>query len=283
MNLGVVLGGGGCLCAAELGMLQALAEWRIAPSVVVGTSGGGIIAGALGAGVPLDALVATWRIVCANPERYGLDEGWHFVKDELEPSAAPGLFTLQPALRDVLLHAGARYTHGWRAGYAVVTTDVSTGETRALGNKPVCAQAWESLVALQATSAFPGLFSGVRIDGALYQDGGLLDNVPANIAAGMSADRLLVMSFDGPPGPLPPKMSILAALYRSVQVAIRAAQAPAPDVAMLDVKPSLPAGAWLLSFSLFEQLRQAGYEATVARRAEIEAFASGANTGSGAA
>lgn len=275
MNLGVVLGGGGCLCAAELGMLQALAEWGITPCAVVGTSGGGIIAGALGAGVPLEALVATWRIVCANPGRYGLDEGWHLVKDALEPSVAPGLFTLQPALRDVLLHAGALYTHGWRAGYAVVTTDVSTGETHTLGNKPVCSQAWDSLLALQATSAFPGLFSGVRSDGALYQDGGLLDNVPANVAAGMGADRLLVMSFDGPVGALPPKLSVLDALYRSVQVAIRAAQAPPPDVAMLKVQPNLPAGAWLLSLSLFEPLRQAGYEATVARRAEIEAFVAG--------
>ena len=274
-KLGLVLGGGGCLCAAELGVLQALAEWGITPAVTVGCSGGGIIAGALGAGVPLDALVATWRIVCARPERYGLTEGLHFVMDILEPSSAPGLFTLRPALGDLMLHATAGAVGEWRPGYAVVTTDVSTGEPVVLDRPGTDGIDMATVDALQATSAFPGLFSGVRVGSALYQDGGLLDNVPANVAANLGADRLLAMSFGGPLGPLPERMGAMEALYRSVRVAIRAAQAPSPEVPMLKVQPTLPIGAWLLSFSLFEQLRQAGYDAAVARREEIEAFAAG--------
>ena len=283
MNLGAVLGGGGCLCAAELGMLQALAEWGITPTVTVGTSGGGIIAGALGAGVPLEALVATWRIVCSHPERYGLAEGLHLLADVLEPTAAPGLFTLRPALEDVALHATAGAVGEWAPGFAVVTTDVSTGSAVVLNRRGTDGIDISTVDALRATSAFPGLFSGVRMGARLYQDGGLLDNVPANVAADLGADRLLVMSFDGPPGTLPPELGVLQVLDRSVQVSIHAAQATPPNVPMLKVRPTLPAGAWLLSFSLFERLLLAGYAAMVERRAEIEAFASGASTGSGAA
>lgn len=274
-GLGVVLGGGGCLCAAELGMLQALAEWGVAPAVTVGTSGGGIIAGALGAGVPLEAIVATWRIVCAHPARYGLDEGLHLAVDLLAPSPDPGLFTLRPALDELALSAKARAVGEWAPGYAVVTTDVSTGEPVVLDRPGTDGVDMGTVDALQATSAFPGLFAGVRIGSALYQDGGLLDNVPANVADNLGADRLLVMSFDGEPSALPPTLGILHALYRSIDVAILAAQAAPPDVPILEVRPTLPAGAWLLSFSLFEELRQAGYDATVARRAEIEALAAG--------
>ena len=274
-KLGLVLGGGGVLCAAELGMLQALTEWGITPAVTVGCSGGGIIAGALGAGVPLEALVATWRIVCANPVRYCLFESLRFAVDILEPSAAPGLFTLRLALEDLVLHAKFRAVGEWLPGYAVVTTDVSTGEPVVLDLPGTGGTDMATVDALQATSAFPGLFAGVHLGSALYQDGGLLDNVPANVAVNLGAERLLVMSFGGPLGPVPDKLTVWEALYRSVQVAVRAAQAPSPKVPMLKLYPTLPAGAWLLSFSLFEELRQAGYEATVARRAEIEAFAAG--------
>lgn len=264
-------------------MLQALAEWGITPAATVGCSGGGIIAGALGAGVPLDALVATWRIVCARPERYGLAEALAFVMNILELSSAPGMFTLRPALEDLVLHARASAVGEWQPGYAVVTTDVSTGEPVVLDAPGTDGIDMSTVDALQATSAFPGLFAGVRIGDALYQDGGLLDNVPANVAARLGAERLLVMSFGGPLGPLAAKVTAWEALYRSVDVSVRAAQAPPPNMPMLKVRPELPAGAWLLSFSLFEQLRQAGYQATVARRKYIEALAGGANDWSGAA
>jgi NTE family protein len=275
-TLGVVLGGGGVLCAAELGVLEALGDWGIVPEVVVGTSGGGIIAGALAAGVPLDALTATLRIVSARPERYGLAELGHAVRDLAQPTAAPGLFTLRPVLEDLLLHARAQEVSRWAPHYGVTTTSLGTGELLRLTSDSVTAESGlSSLDALQATSAFPGLFSGVRIAGALCQDGGLLDNVPGDFAASLGADRLLSISFDAAPGPVPATLSLLDCLYRSITVAVRAAQRPEPPLPAISLSVPLPHGAWLLSFGLFEQLRLAGYGAATARRQEIAQFAAG--------
>lgn len=267
-RLGVVLGGGGVLCASELGMLQALAEWGIKTDVVTGCSGGGIIAGALGAGVPLDALVATMRIACARPERYGLVEVEHVVADLLHPTPAPGLFTLRPMLEDIVLHAKAATVGAWAPGYGITTTCLDLGALVRVGS--VDWQALSTLNALQATSAFPGLFSGFRdANGRLYQDGGLLDNVPGDYATALGADRLVVMSFDGASSAIPPELYFLDALYRSVSVAIRAAQRPSPSVPTVRMTPSLPPGAWLLGFAQFEALLQAGYSAAGARKNDI--------------
>ena len=276
-TFGVVLSGGGVLCAAEIGMLQALRDWGIHPEVVVGCSGGGIIAGALGAGVPLDALAATLRVVCAHPDRYGLGV-LRAAEDVLRKDATPGLWTLRPALEDVLLHAKEATVDGWAPGYGVVATDLGNGSPVMFwGGGP---RGRTTMNVLQATSAFPGLFEGVREfdDGTkdyLLADGGLLNNTPGDLAVLLGAGRLLVMDFDGA-SPLPATLSPLDVLYRSVQAAIRAAQRPEPKVPTLRINPTLPSGAWLLGYDLYPQLVEAGYAAAVAQRGEIEALARGA-------
>ena len=280
-GFGVVLGGGGVLCAAELGVLRALAEWGVRPSVVVGASGGGIIAGALGAGVSLDALTATLRIVCAHPDRYGLGI-LRAVEDVFREDATPGLWSLQHALEDVLLHGTAKWVGQWMWGYAVVATDVDTGKPLYLYSDnprwpaamtPTTPPNVSSLEALQATSAFPGLFQGVRDwGGRLFQDGGLIDNVAGNLAAVLGADYLLTVVLGGS-ATVPSTLSPLGALYYGVTASIRAAQRPEPKVPTVTLRPTLPAGAWLLSYELFPALLQAGYAAAVAHRGEIEKLA----------
>ena len=269
-GLGLVLGGGGLLCAAELGVLQALRDWGIAPAVVTGCSGGGIIAGALGAGVPLDAVTATLRIVSARPSRYGLGDV-PALEDVFREGATPGLWSLQTVLEDLLLHATAETLGQWAPGYGVTATSVGAGTSVAFTAGQGALES--TLAVLQATSAFPFLFQGVRAPGGdLYQDGGILDNVPAGLAVNLGADRLLAVSFAGAASAVPARLGPIDILYRSVNVAVRAAQRQPPDVPTVTLRPTLPDGAWLLSFSLFDPLVQAGYAAAVAARTDIEAL-----------
>lgn len=272
-TFGFVCGGGGVLAACELGALHALRDWGITPGVVVGASAGGIIAGSLGAGVTLVALTATLRIVCARPARYGLGD-LRAAEGVFRESATPGLWSLRPALDDVLLHGKARTVGDWSPGYGVTVTDLTTARTFYVSPS----HRWgavDTAEALQATSAFPGLFEGIRdSQSGLYADGGIIDNVPCDLAVRLGADRLVSVSFDGLAA-VPPRLGPLAVLYRSVQVAIQAAQRPEPKVPTLTLRPKMPAAAWLLSFALFDELLEAGYAAAVARRAEIEKLAAG--------
>lgn len=277
-SFGVVLGGGGVLCAAELGVLRALAEWGVVPEVVVGTSGGGIIAGALAAGVPLEGLIVFLRGVCLFPERYALREVEDLWADiMLRPEAAPGVLTLRPMLEELGRHARSATVAGWKPDYGVVATDVAARRPLRIGRDA------RSLVgvpefttdALQATSAFPGLFQGLRIGDAWLVDGGLLDNVPVDYARSLGATSILAVDLGGAALNVPPTMSNLGALWRCVDVAVAKAQRPEGTPAPLRLRPSLPAGAWLLSFGLFDQLLAAGYQAAEGARAEIEALAAG--------
>lgn len=273
-GLGVVLGGGGVLCAAELGVMRALAEWGVAPEVVVGTSGGGIVAGALGAGMPLEGLIVFLRGFCAFPERYGLGELGHALRDAAEASPAPGLLTLEPLLAELGRHVTARLVSEWHPGYGVVATDVAARAAVRMDATSTAAEAFTTQAALQATSAFPGLFSGVRTGtGTWLVDGGLLDNVPVDCAVGLGAARLLAVDLGGGPGAVPPRLGALEGMWRCVSVAVAAAQRPDPPIALLRLRPALPAGAWLLSFGQFDALLASGYAAATAQRTEIESLA----------
>jgi NTE family protein len=271
-SFGVVLGGGGVLCAAELGVLRALAEWGVVPEVVVGTSGGGIIAGALAAGMPLEGIIVFLRGVCLFPERYLLHEAEDLWADiMLRPEEAPGVLTLRPMLQELDKHCATHEVMWWKPGYGVVASDVAARRPLRIGRD----LSMRTSDALQATSAFPGLFQGVRIGDSWLVDGGLLNNVPADYARDLGATSILAVDLGGAALAIPPTMSLFGALWRCVDVAVAAAQRPEGTPAPLRLRPSLPAGAWLLSFGLFDSLLQAGYQAAVGMRTEIEALAGG--------
>jgi NTE family protein len=55
--------------------------------------------------------------------------------------------------------------------------------------------------ALQATMAIPGVFTPIETDGSLVlSDGGLLNNVPTDVAEGMGADVIIVVDIGSPLG-----------------------------------------------------------------------------------
>lgn len=268
-TIGVALGGGGVLCAAELGVLQALRDMNVQIDAMAGTSGGGIIAGALAADVPLDSVVATWRMVCAHPDRWGLDYV-RAAEDLFGVGPAPGAWTLRQVLEDLLLGAEVDVVGHWRKGYGVTATELP--RMRALeffGGQSAHADL-TTIEALQATSAYPGVFRGVRQpDGSLWVDGGLMQDAPVAMCSRLGADHVLSVSFEAPSA-LPAVMSPIALVEHTVSSLVRFVQVPPPpDVHTVRVPVRLPAGAWLLSYHLFDALLSAGHEAVAAVASEI--------------
>lgn len=173
-TLGLALGGGAALGAAHVGVLGALAERHIRPTVVTGTSAGALVGAAYAAGMPIrriEAMVrnATWSTfgkLTARP-RLGL----------LDSSAlAATIHDLggDPRIEELPLRFGAVATD-LRSRQAMVLTEGSLSE------------------ALRASIAFPGLFPPVRSGGRILVDGGVAANLPLEAARIMGADMVIAV------------------------------------------------------------------------------------------
>lgn len=282
-GLGIALSGGGVLGAAHLGVLQALDEWGYKPRVVAGASAGGLVAGGLGAGVPLADLTAFYRHVCAVPHWYELRAIAAEEYTAVRTGDRLGLASLSPMLGALSAHA--RPSVGdWTPGHAVMTVDIGGANGLVTVHSGMGDSArWTTVAALQATSALPGLFAGVEVDTdghwSLYQDGGLQDNLPVDAAFDLGAARVLSVNVGGslPMPPIARPISLLEVVQRAVcyGTAKLTADTNPRRGPVLPVNPTLPHGTSLLSFRNFEGLLNAGYQAAVERRAEIEQFLGG--------
>ncbi|HJR46218.1 MAG TPA: patatin-like phospholipase family protein [Actinomycetota bacterium] len=182
-----VLSGGGPLGALQVGALHALFERDIRPDLAVGTSVG--------------ALNATW--LAMNPTSAGvahLESSWRNMKEgDLFPG---GRFRASWARmlvkgNKVFENSGLRRTIERTLGpatfeeaqipLAVTATDLETGAEMLFSTGPV-------LEPLLASTAMPGIFPPVEVDGRLYIDGGVANNVPIAPAAGLGANTIYVMN-----------------------------------------------------------------------------------------
>ncbi len=187
-----VLGGGGARGAAQVGVLQALFEAGVEPpAALVGVSVGALNASCLSA-YPSQAGVMMLRelwmsrqaleVFHAHPLGVilsGLRRG--------QVSALP-----QENVRRLVERAqaltGITTFEQMRIPLAIVATDLNSG-------KPAVFRAGALTPALLASTAIPGVFPSVRIDGREHMDGGIVDNTPIDIAIDHGAKEVLAISL----------------------------------------------------------------------------------------
>ena len=192
-----VLSGGGNLGAIQVGMLQALSEAGIYPDAIVGTSVGAVngawIAGR-GPAADLGELADVWRGLRRAdvfPTRLlGGLRGFLGQTDHLFPDS--GLRRLlERELRFERLEDALVPFH-------VVATDIRSGTDHLLSRG-------DAADAICASSAIPGVFPAVTIDGRTLVDGGVVNNCPISHAAALGATAIWVLpcgyacSLDRPP------------------------------------------------------------------------------------
>ena len=108
------------------------------------------------------------------------------------PPAAAGSGALEAALTR-LLPAGAaeRPVDRLPLPFRSVASDLLTGELVELRNTPL-------FMSMRASLSVPGVFSPVRLDGRLVVDGGLVRNLPVDIARAMGADIIIAVNVGTP-------------------------------------------------------------------------------------
>ena len=207
-RIALVLSGGGARGFAHIGVLRVLREMNVPVDIVVGTSMGCVVGGAFAAGRTIEDLERVvrdtdWdRVLADRPAR---DELTFRRRDEdiLLPSriefgvSRDGL-SLPPGAADNgalelalarLLPAGMhdRPANDLALAFRSVASDLLTGELVELSDTPL-------FLAMRASLSVPGVFAPVRVNGRLLVDGGLVRNLPVDLARAMGADIVIAVN-----------------------------------------------------------------------------------------
>jgi NTE family protein len=182
-RLGLALGGGGARGFAHIGVLKIFEHEHIPVDFLSGSSMGGVLAAAYGAGVSTEKLKAValdfsnprkmMRLMDVNPLRRGLLEGKRvraYLVDQL------GLDLQFDQLKIPV---------------ALTATDCLRGETVILDQGSV-------IDAVMATCAFPGIFHAVKIGDRWLLDGGMLNNIPVSVVKMLGAQVVIAVDVTAP-------------------------------------------------------------------------------------
>jgi NTE family protein len=192
-----VLGGGGILGSAEVGMLRALLEREIIPDLIVGSSVGALN-GAFIAADPSTASVARMVDLWTGLSTRGVFGGSVF--GQLSTLARHGTH-LHP-------NDGLRRLLDEGLGGATQFADLSVQFECVAASIERATAHWFSAGsvtdAVLASCAVPGLLPPVDIGGEHFLDGGLVRSVPIGRAAELGASRIFVLHVGRLEQPLQP-------------------------------------------------------------------------------
>jgi len=186
-KIAFVFSGGGPLGALQVGAVQALFEANVAPSLSVGTSVGALNATFVAFNPTMggaETLVRIWN---------DLDENELFPGGRFKASWARFLvrgnrvfenFGMQKLVETRL---GSAQIEDAQIPLGIIATDLENGDERVFTSGPVT-------TSLLASSSMPGVFPPVEIEGRLYTDGGVANNVPIGPAVNMGAKTVYVMN-----------------------------------------------------------------------------------------
>src|SRR5438067_1371881 len=181
-----VLGGGGNLGSIQVGQLKALFERGIVPDAVIGCSVGALNGAAIADDPSLDGvgrLELLWRGLAGKDifpsPGIGSRGPWRFVRNGLSAYGDTGLRQLVSWLR-------FRTFEEAKLPFWVVATSLRHGVEQWFNHGDVT-------LPLLASTALPGVFPPVTIDGEDYIDGGVVNNVPISKAFELRARKVYVL------------------------------------------------------------------------------------------
>lgn len=221
LRIGLVLSGGGARGAAHIGVLEMLDRLHVPIDAIAGTSMGAVVGGLYASGMSGQQIAQAmasvdWQV--AFRDRPPLGELDYRRKQEEEqylvnlPLGLQGRKLVIPrgliqsqklteTLRQLTLPV-ARITDfdHLPTRFRAVATDLETGGTTVVG-------AGDLATAMRASMSVPGVFAPVEYRGQVLADGGLVDNLPIDVARSMGVDVLIVVDAGYP---LQPRKSLIS-------------------------------------------------------------------------
>ena len=234
-RIGLVLGGGGARGAAHIGVIRVLEQKRIPVDCVAGTSMGALVGAAYASGMSadeIDKLVSgiNWSETFGTAgtrdmQPVHLKTGNTTYSNRLELGLkkngllAPGGLVASQQIDSLLrtIVSRARYQESFDdlpIPFRAVATDVGSGEMLVLGGGDLS-------VAMRASMAVPGAFAPVRVDNRVMVDGGLVRNLPVDIARDLCADVVIASSLVSPEPDVEKLQSALAIFGQMIDILIK--------------------------------------------------------------
>jgi NTE family protein len=237
-RVALVLAGGGAKGAAHIGVLRVLDDMRIPIDCVVGTSMGALVGATFAAGtspaeIESSVLAIDWARTVGGQGRRDrmpikrklatmtysnpLEIGMHKGKMQM-----PGGLIVTQDIEQVIrtLVSSSRFTENFDdlpIPFRAVATDMVAGEM-------VILKGGDLAQAMRASMALPGVFAPVTLDGKVLSDGGLMRNLPVDIARALCGDVVIAVWMSTPPPEATGLTSALSLVGRSVDVMIGANQ-----------------------------------------------------------
>jgi NTE family protein len=185
MRVAFVLGGGGHLGAAEVGMLHALMKHEIRPDLVVGTSVGALH-GAMVARDPsvssVEKLEATWGELAGLGI---LGSSW-FTDATILLRTRTHVRSSDPLRRLATSLLGVETFEELAVSFQCVAACIERSAEHWFSSGPL-------VDAILASSAVPGILPPVRIGDEHFIDGGIVNSVPLDRAVALGADEIFVL------------------------------------------------------------------------------------------
>src|SRR6188508_2454695 len=206
-RVGLVLSGGGARGAAHVGVLKVLDEMHVPVDAIAGTSMGAVVGGLYASGMSADEIEklissVNWQDAFQDrPPRAELgfrrkqDDRNFLVRYALGvredgfvlPQGLVQGQKLEQVLRNAALPvAQIRDFNRLPIPFRAVATDLETGEA-------VLMDSGDLVTAMRASMSAPGVFAPAQRDGRLLIDGGLVENLPIDVARQMGVDILIVV------------------------------------------------------------------------------------------
>jgi len=171
LKIGLALGGGAAYGLAHIGVLKVLEENGIKPGIIAGTSVGALIGGLYASGCTIEEVEAAAR-----------EFDWlNTVKFTIPKE---GLISFERLDEFIDKHAKVKKIEDTKIKFAVIAANLLDGKVEVMEKGPLP-------ISIRASCGLPGIFIPTAHNNKLFVDGGVLNNVPTDVAKSMGADFVI--------------------------------------------------------------------------------------------
>ncbi|HUX11647.1 MAG TPA: patatin-like phospholipase family protein [Spirochaetia bacterium] len=283
-TVALVLSGGGARGFAHIGVLKVIQQIGIPIDLIVGTSMGSIVGGLYAAGYSPDQLqslsarINWWELFSDAIPRRGYSFAEQSEEERLLGSVSfghkgiilskglvsgNGVLSLLSCL--ALPVADIRDFRNLPTSFCAVAVDIANGDEVHLSSGSLA-------LALRASMSAPGVFAPIEVDGRLLVDGGVLNNLPVDVARQLGADIVIAVDITSPLAKADKLNDTVSVLRQMLKVETSRTTRQHRQEATLLISPHL-GSAGFASFSRASEIIADGERAAEASRPELEALA----------
>jgi NTE family protein len=234
-RIGLVLGGGGARGAAHIGVLKVLEREHIPIHAIAGTSVGAVIGGLYASGRSPEEI-----------EKMVTSIDWIDIFDDKTPrpdlplrqkeTDLGILANLEVGVENGKISFPTTLVRGQKLGLLLRRMFLGRSNVQSFDELPIpfrCVatdigdvskvvfSSGDLELAIRASMAVPGAFAPVHKDGRVLVDGGIVDNLPVDVARAMGVDRLIVVDVGAPLEPADQMNSTFQVLLQMVSGMMR--------------------------------------------------------------